>query len=441
MIILMEKIKNIHELDFTGFSPERTIALLKAQQEAAIDGILVIDENKEVLSFNTRFLQIWEVPEELAREGSDDALLGSVIAKLQDPDAFISKIMYLYEHIEETSRDEIYLKNGVVLDRYSSPIFDDEHHYLGRIWYFRDITEKKKSELDLLERTTMLQETLEEINQINEELHTTLEKTRKQEESITEQNKKITASITYAKRIQEAILPSNNRLHESLENHFVIWKPRDIVSGDFYWFEKLDDKMILAVADCTGHGVPGAFMSMLGSQALSHITSNGILDPELILSEMHQTVRAALKQESNQNRDGLELAICVIDLPTQTLTYAGAGLPLYIVQNNNFQVIKADKYTIGGARKYQKRDFTKHTIKLDAPIQFYLATDGFQDQIGGEGHRKFLTKNFRTLLQNTHYQPFNLQQEFLENSLINWQGSCRQIDDILVFGCSLDLTS
>lgn len=259
-------------------------------------------------------------------------------------------------------------------------------------------------------------------------------------EIIEEKNKHITGSINYAKRIQEAMLPQNDKINNELPESFVLFKPRDIVSGDFYWFAKRDDKIIIAAIDCTGHGVPGAFVSMVGNSYLNQIVkSNGITEPDKILNELHFNVRKALKQDEpgNKNNDGMDMALCVIDKVKNTVEFAGAKNPLIYIQNNELIQIKSDKHPIGGVQREDERLFTKHNIDISTPTTFYIFTDGFQDQVGGGNGRKYMTKKFRSLLFDLHSRPMTDQKDILDKELYSWmndEAKFDQIDDILVIG-------
>jgi len=258
---------------------------------------------------------------------------------------------------------------------------------------------------------------------------------------IKEQNHKITSSINYAQRIQEAMLPTSAGIKSKIAESFILFKPRDIVSGDFYWFKSLQDKtgsaedFILAACDCTGHGIPGAFMSMIGFNLLNEISERGIMDTNTILEELHIGVRNALNQHSNDNRDGMDMAICKYNKKDKIVEYAGAKNPLYYIKNNELIEIKADVNPIGGIQKEDKRIFNKHIINIDTPTTFYMFSDGYADQFGGEQGRKFMYSKFRELLLQIHAKPMDEQKQILDTTIENWKGGKhKQIDDILIIG-------
>jgi serine phosphatase RsbU (regulator of sigma subunit) len=255
------------------------------------------------------------------------------------------------------------------------------------------------------------------------------------------QNQNITDSIQYAKRIQQAILPTVEQLTQALGDVFVYFQPRDLVSGDFYWFSQQGDKTFLAVADCTGHGVPGALMSMIGNTLLNQIVNEkGIYEPAKILEYLHKEVQYLLKQNNQSNnalqaRDGMDIALCAYNAQTHSLEFAGANRPLWFVQQGQWQEIKGDKRSIGGWQKEKYRTFTNHIINLkENKTTFYLSSDGYYDQFGGTQNRKFMRANFRNLLMELQGQDFRVQKRTLEEVMQAWKGDNPQIDDILVIG-------
>lgn len=271
-------------------------------------------------------------------------------------------------------------------------------------------------------------------------------------EQLDKKNQDITASITYAQRIQKAILPTKRKLKKNLHDYFVLFKPRDIVSGDFYWMESTENKIFIAVADCTGHGVPGAFMTILGSQALTNIIIHSkIHNPEKILTHLDLILHNTLHTEDTQVRDGMDMALCVIDKTQQTMQFVGAKTPLLVVQNGEAKEIKGN---MNGINEHHKKSahiqLTVHNIDLSMPTTFYLYSDGYQDQFGGAHGRKFMKKRFRQLLSGlATEQDMSQQKKELEKSLNEWMsaestgitsenqepnGKQKQIDDILVMG-------
>ena len=285
----------------------------------------------------------------------------------------------------------------------------------------------------------------------NSELNVRNEEIMEQKEKIAIQNLKITDSITYAKRIQQSSLSSEESLQKHLVDSFIFFKPRDIVSGDFYWFfetgrnspyskfQKIEideeDKFIISAIDCTGHGVPGAFMSMIGYNQLNAIVFRGITQANEILNELHKGIRAALRQYKNDNRDGMDMAICVYNKERNTIDYSGAKNPLIYIKDNKLNMIKGNRYPIGGIQLEENRIFTKHTISIDKKTTFYIFSDGFIDQFGGEFGDKYNIKQFSDLLLSICNENMQKQKSIIEETIAKWQGTeYTQIDDMLILG-------
>ena len=245
-------------------------------------------------------------------------------------------------------------------------------------------------------------------------------------------------SINYAERIQSSILPTVNVIKEHLPNGFILFKPRDIVSGDFYWFNQLDGKLFFACVDCTGHGVPGAFMSMIGNSLLNEIIlTKKISSPSAILSSLNRSIFKVLKQNTSESRDGMDMALCMIDPKANTLTYSGANRELLLIRNGELIEYKPTKSAIGG---FTDSDtiFKETVIDIHLNDLFYMTTDGYADQFGGEKGKKLMTKNFKDFLLQIHTLPMPSQQEQLDKKITEWMGNAHaQVDDILVIGIKL----
>jgi serine phosphatase RsbU (regulator of sigma subunit) len=259
---------------------------------------------------------------------------------------------------------------------------------------------------------------------------------------IEKKNEDITASINYASRIQESMLPSVERMKMILPNLFVLFKPRDIVSGDFFWFAEKDGKIIIAAIDCTGHGVPGAFMSMIGDAHLNQIVNtDAITSPDVILNKLHLRIRQALKQAETQNRDGMDMTICVIDRYRKIMEFAGAKNPIAYIQAGEVVQIKGDRYPIGGEQREDQRIFTKQIIPIDKPTWVYMFSDGFPDQFGGPENKKFMIRSLRDMFLQIHQLPFNEQLQLLDDTFEQWKNyeeGNRQTDDVLVVGFKIE---
>ena len=260
---------------------------------------------------------------------------------------------------------------------------------------------------------------------------------------IARQNKSIQGSINYAKRIQEAMLHKSDLQQHLLADSFVLFKPRDLVSGDFYWISEIkgwyDPDVVIAAVDCTGHGIPGAFMSMIGMNTLNAIISRGVAESDQILGELDHEIRTALQQEKTGNQDGMDVVLCIYRKERGILEFSGAKNSLLYVQNNEIHKLKGDRRAIGGkSYRKQQNGFKKHTISIDQPTTIYLFSDGYQDQFGGENNTKFMSSKFNDLLLEIHQKPMEEQKEILDRTIQAWMGDHKQTDDILVMGVRLD---
>jgi phosphoserine phosphatase RsbU/P len=347
------------------------------------------------------------------------------------------------------------------------------YRYISKPWDKEDLNMTVKEALHKYHTNKELEEKNKQLIRYNEELE---QKIAQRTAELQKKNEDLTDSINYAQRIQHAMLPFPERIAKSLAEFFILFKPKDIVSGDFYWFQDMsvesynfggkndtvenknkENKIVIVCADCTGHGVPGAFMSMIGNELLNQIVNvHHVTSPDLILNELHKGIRYALQQGETANRDGMDISIVTltknsnlsglrptVELLTgfDKLEYAGAMNPFYYVQNGQFYEIKADKMSIGGLQSEEERIFTKHTIQLQTPTSkpqtvFYLCSDGFQDQFGGSEDRKFMVKKFRELLFSVSHLPMNEQRQILHETINEWmaEGKEKQVDDILVMG-------
>ena len=264
---------------------------------------------------------------------------------------------------------------------------------------------------------------------------------------INRQNQKINGSINYAKRIQEAVLHTSDLRKHLIPDSFILFKPRDTVSGDFYFISEIkswyDPDVVMAAVDCTGHGIPGAFMSMIGMNSLNQIISQGEADADQILMTLDKTINTALQQEATGNKDGMDVALCIYRREKGVIEFSGAKNPLVYIQNNELFQIKGDIHPIGGLRKNKKngevkKTFKKHIVQIDQPTMIYLFSDGYQDQFGGEEGAKFMTKRFKNLLLDIHHKPVADQKRILHETFEDWKGDTKQTDDILVMGVRLD---
>jgi serine phosphatase RsbU (regulator of sigma subunit) len=257
-------------------------------------------------------------------------------------------------------------------------------------------------------------------------------------------NKEVMDSIQYAQRIQNAILPDSKKIESCIPNSFILFEPKDIVAGDFYWMMKMNDTVLLAVADCTGHGVPGAMVSVVCHNALNRsVREFGFTNPSKILDKARDLVVETLDAGDMKVSDGMDIALCSINTKTNVIEYAGANNALYLIKNKTIHEVKADKQPVG--RYSNSKPFTNHVIQLEKGDHLYLFTDGFADQFGGEhlpngkpGGKKFKYKPFKELLVKTSENTTVIQKNKIADAFEKWRGSQEQIDDVCIIGVRLD---
>lgn len=257
-----------------------------------------------------------------------------------------------------------------------------------------------------------------------------------QKELVETQQKEIIDSINYARRIQYALLAGKTLLQNNLQQHFILFKPKNVVSGDFYWAVSVTDGFIFVLGDCTGHGVPGAFMSLLNISKLNQtINENKITAPDKVLNNVRKEIISSLNPDGStiESKDGMDAVICKLDTNKMKLQYAAANNPLYIVRNKEIIVYNADKMPVGMGHDDTKL-FTLHEIELQKNDMIYLSTDGYPDQFGGPKGKKFMYKKFQELLVSVSTLPVNEQYQAIEKALADWQGNLEQVDDISVIG-------
>jgi len=293
----------------------------------------------------------------------------------------------------------------------------------------RSIAQEKEKQQILADQNFTLEK---QVKERTAEIH-------EQKKVIEEKNKDIIDSINYAKRIQAAMLPEESVFNQIFANSFVIYEPRDIVSGDFYYATEINDKKLIIAADCTGHGVPGALMSMVGCNIINKLAhENGIVDPKQLIESLHVQLRQALKQDlaGSVNRDGMDVAAVLIE--GKKITYAGANRPLIWFKNNNeLMEIKPDKTPVGGSH-INRIEITDHVLNLDDVKELFLFSDGFADQFGGPDHtiggKKLMVSRFKQWLKEIIELQSDDQAKFLKSGFDQWRGNNEQVDDVMVIG-------
>ncbi len=281
-----------------------------------------------------------------------------------------------------------------------------------------------------------MQERTREISEQKEEIVSQRDEIEAQRDLLFDQKKEITDSIGYAQRIQAAILPHKSYLDRVIPEYFVLFKPRDIVSGDFYWIKEVDSSIVIVAADCTGHGVPGAFMSMLGITLLNELFVEGRTSrPGDIMEQLRTKVKAMLVQEGNirDQKDGMDMAIAVINKEKKHLQFAGAYNPLYLIRNGSQLIeLKGDKQPIGV--HWEETEFRNQVVELKENDSIYVFSDGYVDQYGGEDRKKFKTRKFKELLLSVQSESMEKQKQIIDNAFEKWRGNTEQIDDVCVIG-------
>jgi ligand-binding sensor domain-containing protein/serine phosphatase RsbU (regulator of sigma subunit) len=350
--------------------------------------------------------------------------------------------------VKGSNNDGIWNENGAKIHLIITPPFYKTWWFfmfvgvfiiLNTIAYIKIRERSLRKEKLILERT-VAQRTNELVIQSEEILLKNKELNRQQEE--------ITDSINYAKRIQQAILPLQTEIKEELSESFVFYLPKDIVSGDFYWYKSLDKHTkLIAAADCTGHGVPGAFMSMIGVDKLNEIVNQSTVPGEII-GNLNYAIKKALRQSSTEiekndafaTRDGMDIILCKINTETRVVDYSGANRALWIFKKvgdyYQWEDIKPNKCAVGGFTK-ENQIFVNHTIQLNEGDTLFLFTDGIVDQFGGDAAKegkKLMSKKFRDMLMALQHLPLDIQAEYLEKQFYNWKGDLEQLDDVLVIG-------
>lgn len=309
--------------------------------------------------------------------------------------------------------------------------------YISKPFKPLELIHRVKSALTLMTSFEQIKNQKTTLERQHEQLIQHTEIVLDQRDQLAIQKQEITDSIRYAKLIQNAILPPINYLNDFIYDSFIFYLPKAIVSGDFYWVRKIENHILIAAADCTGHGVPGALMSIIGYNGLEQVLSETKeTNPAEILNSLSYHINKALHNHNREQviKDGMDIAMCSINLETKKLQYAGAYNPLYMIRENNFEQIKGDKYTVGTYTKKKEYRYKNHEIDLEIGDTIYIFTDGFADQFGGKDGKKFKYKRFRQLLFDIHKKEMKVQKQIVKETLENWQGEYEQVDDILLIG-------
>ncbi|MBI4945038.1 MAG: SpoIIE family protein phosphatase [Bacteroidetes bacterium] len=443
------------------------------------NSVVIADKDGELEWANMGFIKLFGYTLEMFKEKHGSNLAGS------NTNPQIKEMIRL---CKEKKQSVIYINQATMrlgkkkwVQTTLTPILDETERLKNLVAIESDITKIKETEEKIEAEKKKIQEKNKKLWEISLLIHKEREKTQELLKIVEEKNNDISDSIHYALRIQQAILPDLNFVRKIFPETFILYKPKDVVSGDFYWWAEVENKLAITVGDCTGHGVPGAFMSMLGISFLREIVQKEfITDPSVILRKLRKEIINALKQKGveGEQQDGMDMAFIALDTETLELQYAGANNPLYIVtshssivtgKNKQFETndqclmtndlleichtelashestelvevvelveVKADKMPIG---IYQEMyPFKNNIIKVNKGDRLYIFSDGFSDQFGGENRRKFLPKRFKESLLQIAHLPMSEQRETLNNIFENWKGSNEQIDDVTVLGIKI----
>ncbi|NJM93537.1 MAG: SpoIIE family protein phosphatase [Cytophagales bacterium] len=284
---------------------------------------------------------------------------------------------------------------------------------------------------EVQEKTKELRGSNQELQQINEEIAV-------QSEQLSKAMNQLESSINYAQRIQTSILEKESFFKEKFSDAFILFYPRNVVSGDFYFYTEKDEKQVVAAVDCTGHGVPGAFMSLIGNELLREIINiAGVTEPDFILQLLHKNVVKTLRQHESSVNDGMDLSLCVIDPINRRVEVAGAKNPILYTSGQELIMIKGSAYSIGGIQKRGRLVFDKHTLPYERGMRIYLFTDGYQDQFGGAQNKKLMLKRLREELEKRRNENLTKQRAALEDLFYSWKRSYPQTDDVLVMAIEL----
>ncbi|MBN1250992.1 MAG: tetratricopeptide repeat protein [Bacteroidales bacterium] len=300
---------------------------------------------------------------------------------------------------------------------------------------FRSYRIKQKANIKLEAQHIEISQKNEELKQLNEEITSQREMVSQQRDIAVQARKEVMDSIQYAQRIQNAVLPRREMFTDLIPDYFIFFKPRDIVSGDFFWMKRLENHIVIAAADCTGHGVPGAFLSLLGVSFLNEIVTDNFYTASDILDSLRNRIIEALHQtwKDDEAKDGMDISLAVINTKTKELQFSGAYNPIYHIRNNELTEIKGDKMPIGIHIK-EPKSFSNSTIQLQENDTIYLFSDGYADQFGGPKGGKYKYLNFKNLILSAQDKTMKEQKNILNQAFNDWKGDLKQLDDIIVIG-------
>ncbi len=369
--------------------------------------------------------QLGDLVKALHYEKINSELLGEIYT--EENTSSLKEMSEKYQSEKKQKEIELLQKEGQVKDAREKQLKTRNWALIGvsglilviALIIYRRFSEKKKDNLVLEEKNARISE---------------------QSTVIEEKNKSITDSIVYAQRIQFSVLPTEQQVKNQFNECFVYYVPKDIISGDFYWTVSRQNYIYLAVADCTGHGVPGALMSMLGTSFLNQIVlEKGMTDTHVILKELHRMVLTTLNEDMEHriSKDGMDIALIRIDKTAKNVQFSGAGRPIYYLSGNKLEIIKADKMSVGGIYNLEDTNYIPHLLTIEAGLKLYLFSDGIPDQFGGPKQKKLTVKKLQEWILENQQRPMAQQKEYFSTFISNWKGDTEQIDDMTFVGIDL----
>ena len=413
--------------------------LVNVLLEKSIDGIFIIDTDFRIVEWSSAMAQIsGERKEDIAGK---NLLVAFPFFEAIEEIKFIRKALGGEDSLS-TDRPYYFQSNKQkgFFEAHYTPLTNVANQVTGVLVIFRDITELRTFDDQLISLTDKLRESIgqktRELLDANDNLKKELRKRKMFGYDILLKNIELTDSIAYARHIQEAILPLKKEIEKTFPQSFVFFRPKEVVSGDFYWYFSKGSKHYMAAVDCTGHGVPGALISILGYNSLNQaINEYNLIHPSDILNFLNKSVGSVFNHsERSTVPDGMDISLCCVDYTSMTVEYAGAFNPLYYFSKGVFKKIKGNRFPVGAYHGEETKEFRNHEINISPGDVFYIFTDGFADQFGGPKEKKFKQRKFVELLLENFDIPMHEQESLLRKTILQWQGNNEQVDDMLVIG-------
>jgi len=418
---------------------EKYVTFYKQMQDEKVNKSQIAMENEMLRSSQIELekkLKEMELAEKTVELEKKNIQVNAYQSKADSLAANLSKVQLAKKFLEEQAQREKAEKqrNRIIFASILSIVA-----IIAFIFYYA-FHQKKKANIALEQKNNEILRQQKEIIEQRDELDVTNKELDITNKELDKKNNQIMESINYAKLIQTAMLQRETALDSYIPESFILLKPKNVVSGDFYWYTNKNDKLIIATIDCTGHGVPGAFMSLIGANILNQIVlTENITEPNLILEELHKGVNIALNQKHTGNDDGMDASVLVIDKKKKLISFSGAKNPIIVIKDDILEEIEGDEISIGGTQRHKDEKFTKKDIKMLGDIYLYSFSDGYQDQFGGIRNRKFMQNQMRNLFFEIHKKEMKEQKEILNNKIEDWknESKAKQTDDILIIGMHL----